>query len=518
VESTGFGLPESLSADFPGAGGSGSQAGAKSQLVWDYQSQTFELFALIPWNVPDHKYVDTVMALAQPHALFLVDLGDFQLCAFAKIAAAQAYCLSRFNHQTTLREVVGGRTQPLDFPRSLGHDSRPLLEKAVLRGTRDQVAARLIAVRMPEAIGNERRRQARAVAKKRGDTPSQAHLALLAWNLFVTNVPGTVWPPQTVGIAYSFRWQVELGCKAWKSGLHLATLTSITKHSTLCSLYGRMVLIVRTCALCPSLRAAAWQKQQREVSLLRLVRHFHASADQWLPTLFQSGAHLTRCLARACAAAERLVTKEVRQRPTSAQSLRQSLGAQVDFSSPHWHLQPNSMDMSCPGIAGLCAAITKRPRNEHCHHHRLAAARRHFAGVAWDGFQARVVRNIRQLGMLRQLRHPFLGTRVLPFGKQPVILQRQLWRPAWFLLQRQNLAQVDNRLHRLDLTEEQLPRPVFTPPMSQQLFRGLACVLPAGFPPAPYIIAQAFTSGRSSRSSSASSDICALPVRSVLNQ
>jgi hypothetical protein len=334
VDSTGFGLPESLAADFPGAGGSGSKAGAKIQRVWDYKSQTFEHFALLPWNVPDNKYVDTVVALAQPHALFLFDLGYFKLAAFAQIAAAYAYFLRRFNHQTTLREVIGSRTQPLDLPQCLRQESRALLEKAVLLGTREQVAARLIAVRMPEAIVNERRRQARAVAKKRGYTPSQAHLTLLGWNLFVTNVPDTVWPPQMVGRAYAFRWQVELVFKAWKSGLHLATLTSTAKHSTLCYLSGRMLLIVLTFALCPSLRAAAWQKQQREVSLLKLVRHFQASADQWFQALFQSAGQLARFLARACTAAERLVTKDVRKRPTSAQSLRNSLRPQLDFFEP----------------------------------------------------------------------------------------------------------------------------------------------------------------------------------------
>ena len=127
---------------------------------------------------------------------------------------------------------------------------------------------------------------------------------------------------------------IELVFKAWKSGLHLATLTSTTKHSTLCYLYGRMLLIVLTFALCPSLRAGVWQKQQREVSLLKLVRHFQAGADQWVQALFQSAAQLVRFLARACAAAERLVTKEVRNRPTSAQSLRESLDAHVDFFEP----------------------------------------------------------------------------------------------------------------------------------------------------------------------------------------
>jgi hypothetical protein len=42
----------------------------------------------------------------------------------------------------------------------------------VLVGARERVAARLVAGRMPEAIVNERRRQAHAVAKKCGYTPS----------------------------------------------------------------------------------------------------------------------------------------------------------------------------------------------------------------------------------------------------------------------------------------------------------------------------------------------------------
>ena len=54
ADSTGFGLPESLKEQFPGAGGSGSKAGAKIQLVWEYKSHTFDHFALTPWHVPDN--------------------------------------------------------------------------------------------------------------------------------------------------------------------------------------------------------------------------------------------------------------------------------------------------------------------------------------------------------------------------------------------------------------------------------------------------------------------------------
>jgi hypothetical protein len=334
ADRTGFGLPESLKAEFPGAGGSGSKAGAKIHLVGDSQSHTLDHLALIPWNVPDNKYSDTVVELARPHSLFVFDLGYFKLTAFARIAAARAYFLSRFNHQATLEEVVGGRRQPLDLPRSLAHETRALLEKSVVVGAREWVAARLIAVRLPEATVNERRRQARTVAKKRGYPPSHAYVTLLAWNLFLTNVPAPVWPSQTVALAYSLRWQVELVFKAWKSHLPLATLTTTTMQSTLCYLYGRMVLIVVTFARCPTLRTTMWQKQHREVSVVKLVRHFQAGAEQWLQGLFQSPQQLTTFLSQACAAAERLVRKAVRNRRTSAQRLRDSLGPQIDFFEP----------------------------------------------------------------------------------------------------------------------------------------------------------------------------------------
>jgi hypothetical protein len=124
ADSTGFGLPESLKTHFPGAGGSGSKAGGKIPLVWEYKSHTFDPLALIPWHVPDNTYSATVVEVARPHSLFVFDLGYCKLAAFAQIAAAQASFLSRLNHQTTLREGVGGRHQLLDLPRSLAHEPR----------------------------------------------------------------------------------------------------------------------------------------------------------------------------------------------------------------------------------------------------------------------------------------------------------------------------------------------------------------------------------------------------------
>ena len=183
---------------------------------------------------------------------------------------------------------------------------------------------------MPEAIVNERRRIARKNAKKKGYTPSQAHLTLMAWNLFITNVPPTIWKTETVVNVYPLRWQIELIFKSWKSYLHLASLTTKKEDSTLCYLYGRMLLILFNYALCPQMRATLWLKNKRELSLLKLVRHFQALAERWMQAIFQSALELHRFLQRACATAERLVAKASRKRRTTAQILRESLHQQLE--------------------------------------------------------------------------------------------------------------------------------------------------------------------------------------------
>jgi hypothetical protein len=328
TDSTGFELPDSLHELFPGSGGSAATAGAKIQAAWDYKNSVFGHFALTPLTMPDQRYVDTVVALAQKGVLFLFDLGYFKIKAFACIAAAGAYFLSRLNHQTTLLHTEAGQVQPLALASWLTTVASDSTEHAIFLGAKERVACRLVAYRLPECIVNERRRLAKKKAKKKGYTPSKAHLALLAWNLFITNVPQTIWQTPTIRKVYPIRWQIELIFKSWKSYLHLASIKTKKVNPTLCYLYGRMLLIVLNYALCPQLRATLWVKQQRELSVLKLVRHFQALADRWMQAIFQSEFALRHFLQRACATAERLVAKASRKRHTTAQILRESLAKQ----------------------------------------------------------------------------------------------------------------------------------------------------------------------------------------------
>jgi predicted GIY-YIG superfamily endonuclease len=290
----------------------------------------FDHFALTPWNIPDQKYIDSVVALAQKGILFLFDLGYFKIKAFASIADAGAYFLSRLNHQTTILHMAAGRLQSLELASWLTTVAAPCLETPIFLGAQERVACRLLASRVPEAIVNERRRNAHKKAKKKGYTPSKAHLTLLAWNLFITNVPHTIWKMEAVFKAYPLRWQIELIFKSWKSYLHLASIKTKKEDTTLCYLYGRMLLILLTYALYPQRRAIVWLKKKRELSVLKLVRHFQALAEQWMHAIFQSELTLRRFLQRACATAERLATKASRKRQTTAQRLRESLRQQYE--------------------------------------------------------------------------------------------------------------------------------------------------------------------------------------------
>jgi hypothetical protein len=75
-------------------------------------------------------------------------------------------------------------------------------------------------------------------------------------------------------------------------------------------------------ALCPQTRATLWVQCQRELSLLKFVRHFQALAATWLQAILQSACELYRFLQRACTTAARLAAKAVRKRRTTAQILQ----------------------------------------------------------------------------------------------------------------------------------------------------------------------------------------------------
>jgi hypothetical protein len=126
------------------------------------------------------------------------------------MAAAGASFVRRLHQQASLSEAPADGGQPVEVARVLRTVPGPLMEPPISRGAKAPVAACLIAARVPEAIVPARRRRAKEQAQKKGDTPSNASLALLAWHLLISNVPQTMWQTATGLKAYPIRWQREM--------------------------------------------------------------------------------------------------------------------------------------------------------------------------------------------------------------------------------------------------------------------------------------------------------------------
>ena len=322
---TGCALPESLPDLLPGAGGRAATAGAKMHAVWDYQSRVCGHGALTPWHMPENTYVDLVVTCAHKGVWCLGDVGYFKVQALAHMAAAGAYFVSRLTHQTNRDERGAGRFTPLEVACWLKRVKRHSVEQAICLGAKAQVESRLMAARVPETSVHARRRKARKKAKKKGETPAQAHLTRVAWNLVITHVPRTLWQTDTVIQGYPVRWQSAIICKAWKSDLQVASIQTKKADSTVWYLYGRRLFILRHYALCPQRRGTLWLRKRRELSGLKRVRHFQAVAARWMQAIFRSAIARDHGLQHACAPAARLGGKASSKRRTTAQILRESL-------------------------------------------------------------------------------------------------------------------------------------------------------------------------------------------------
>lgn len=101
-----------------------------------------------------------------------------------------------------------------------GHRS----EHARFLGAQEPGAARLVADRCPASVVQERRRIATKQAQQNGSTPLHAPLPRLAWHLWSTQGPRTLWKTDPVGKAEPSRGHGERMVQAWKSARHGASI------------------------------------------------------------------------------------------------------------------------------------------------------------------------------------------------------------------------------------------------------------------------------------------------------
>lgn len=315
VDSSTKSLPENMAEEYPGCGRVGAKAALKIQLVFDFLHGNLKQVEIETGLDSDQGYRD-YLQVVEGGSLTIVDLGYFCLDAFWAIADKSAYFLSRYFYPTGLLDEVGHR---IDLARLLRKQTGACNEVQVKLGCRSQhqIPCRLIILRNPKQVTENRRRRAKAHAKKRGTPLSQTYLFLLGWTLFVTNAPDPMIRLKQVYDFYRMRWQIELIFKLWKSYCGLNSILGWRKERVLTELYAKMIGIVIIHFLLAPLRIPDEIWSEREVSHVRfqqVLARFARSFKQCLSDVIA----LTKTLDQFLLHVERFSLKQKRRQQPNA--------------------------------------------------------------------------------------------------------------------------------------------------------------------------------------------------------
>lgn len=241
VDSTGIALPDSLADEFPAAGGDGPQAGLKLQTIWEFLRGNLSAVIRQPGRQPDQAF-EGHLAHVGSGVLFLSDLGYFNLTVLRDIVQGLAYFISRLNTRCALYEPTTGQRFDLLAHLQRSPDDQTALN--LLVGQEVKLPCRVLAVRLPLDVVEERRRKAKANARRKGRTLSRKSLAWLAWNVYITNVPATMLTLRQVVLIYVLRWQIELLFRLWKSQGQLNRVAGQRRERVLCEIYAKLIGMV----------------------------------------------------------------------------------------------------------------------------------------------------------------------------------------------------------------------------------------------------------------------------------
>jgi hypothetical protein len=173
-------------------------------------------------------------------ALRIADLGFFALDELVRVSTAGGYWLTRLQVNTGVY-VAGQRTDLLTL---LATSDQAEVDLAVALGVAQRLPARLLAVRVPQEVADQRRRRVRADAKRHGRTVSPTTLALAGWTILVTNAPVALLSGPEARVLARVRWQIELLFKLWKSHGQIDAWRSQKPWAILCELYAKLIGLI----------------------------------------------------------------------------------------------------------------------------------------------------------------------------------------------------------------------------------------------------------------------------------
>lgn len=270
-DSSNLALPPKLSAYFPGAKNQSGKTSAsvKLQTIYNSLTETFVWFQITPYACNDQCASPSILDIIQEGDLAIRDLGYSCLRVFRTIGEKKAFYLSRYSHKIALFLPSGKR---FDL---LGHLKKyRTLDEALLAGSEERLPVRVVAIPVPEHVAGERRRKL-IHSRDRRLNPNQTHLALLGWEIFLTNVPQNIWDAKTVCRIYGVRWRIEIIFKSWKSHFKIHAFDHPTPMQVELLIYARLIYITlfQTCFF-SQLAAFVYNMTGQHLSVLKAADFF----------------------------------------------------------------------------------------------------------------------------------------------------------------------------------------------------------------------------------------------------
>ena len=252
-------LPIELAEIWPGVGNShGRTAALKLQVELNFSTGQLDGPVIQSGRTQDQTSPFQHRELPAG-ALHLADLGYFNLERLVQDDQRGVYWLTRLKTGTAVYTSAGQRLELACWLKAQGTE---LLDQSVLVGTQQRLACRLLAVRVPQEVAEQRRRRLREYARKKQVPLKAETLALAEWTLVITNVPQDRLSLREALILLRVRWQVELLFKLWKSHAQVDDWRSHNPWRILCEVYAKLIGVVILHWVCLT---SFWERPNRSL-------------------------------------------------------------------------------------------------------------------------------------------------------------------------------------------------------------------------------------------------------------
>ncbi len=230
-------LPDHLADEFPASGSYNGYRGAGLRLqgAFDLMSGDALRLELTDYYRQDCTAAHDILPLLRSGDLVVRDLGYLVNKALNAITAKSAHFLSR--HQT--RRVLshcekdgGAKIDLVKYLRDKAPRSGDTIDLDVVLGRADdrdapQVECRMVVVRLPDEVVEQRLRKVHREEKRRGKQKSDEAKALLGWTILITSLDRETASVERLVEVYKLRWRVEIIFKSLKS---YTPLEPIVRH------------------------------------------------------------------------------------------------------------------------------------------------------------------------------------------------------------------------------------------------------------------------------------------------